>query len=67
MLYDVKIIEEGLLPSGHDWVLVECDGHMTLCVKSSACGPRVLAEAWAAYRKLDRHHTPCRERLLRPA
>lgn len=59
-MYDVRIIGETDLPAGHDWALVEREGSTTLLVKESALGPEVVAEAWAAYRKLDRRHTPCR-------
>ena len=64
----IKVIQDDELPDGVDWALVECrdTGNEVFFVKeSAACCPEGMAEAmaegWAAYRKLDRHHTPCRQ------
>ncbi len=60
-MYQVRVIGPQDLPTGHDWALVEVDGSVTALVKESALGLCTVAELWAAYRRLDRRHTPCRQ------
>jgi len=63
MLHRIEVIRDDQLPDGVDWALVECQdtGREIFFVKESAVGdPRVMADGWAAYRKLDSRYTPCR-------
>jgi hypothetical protein len=66
MVYDVQVVEDTALPAGQEWVLLVYDGRVTLAVKRSACGPQVMAEAWAGYRQLgSRRVTAERPQRLR--
>jgi hypothetical protein len=67
-MYGVRVIRDDQLPEEFDWALVECSdtgNELFLVKESAACCPdamaAVMAEGWAAYRKLDRAHTPCRQ------
>jgi len=64
MVYDVRVVEDTALPADQDWVLVRHGERVTFAVKRSAQSPRVVAEAWAAYRLLDRHRTVREPRRL---
>jgi len=53
MNYRVKVVDDAVLPEGHDFVLVQVDGRMTVCCfREGAITPRVLEDSWAAYRTL---------------
>ena len=67
MMHRIEVIRDDQLPDGVDWAMVECrdTGNEVFFVKeSAACCPEamaeVMAEGWAAYRKLDSRYTPCR-------
>lgn len=61
-MYDVRVVEDAALPADHEWALMEHGGHYTFVVKQSAQGPQVMADAWAAYRLLERHRQDRTER-----
>jgi len=48
--YGVKIVGDGVLPEGHEWVFTRTSGGGLLLIlsRSSARSARVLAEVWAA-------------------
>jgi hypothetical protein len=50
--YGVKFVEDHALPPGQDWIFVEVDGVLWFVVKESRVTPEVLAQAWAAYRRM---------------
>lgn len=64
MGYRVVVIGEHELPADQGWALIEIDQRCTVfAVKPSAFSVEVMAEAWAAYRKLVR----TAQRLASPA
>lgn len=54
--YGVKIVRDGSLPPDVDWMFVKSsDGAMVLYLTTSSAGcARALAEAWAAFRAIQR-------------
>lgn len=54
--YGVKIVNDDLLPEGAEWMFVKMKcGELHLWLARSVAGSaRVLAEAWAAYRAIER-------------
>lgn len=61
-MYDVRVVDDTALPADHEWALMEHSGHYTFLVKRSAQGPQVMADAWAAYRLLERRRLDRAER-----
>lgn len=55
-MYGVTFVRDEELPAGYDWVLTRCrrTGTTHCFVKESAVRPRVIEEAWAAYRLMVR-------------
>ena len=48
--YGVKIVGDGVLPEGHEWMFARTSsgGLLLILARSSARSARVLAEVWAA-------------------
>lgn len=66
VVYEVRQIGEGDLPEGHDWAMVHDGDRVVLFVKEGATGLLALhAQAWAAFRLLERSDPPSRLRLVR--
>lgn len=61
MRYVMQVISNEALPEGNDWAIVEVEGCIAFLCKRHAWTPEVIADAWAAFRRLDRLHTPCRQ------
>jgi hypothetical protein len=57
--HHIVVVDDAALD--HDWALIETNETTVLAVKDTAMNPRTFADAWAAYRMLDRAHTPCRQ------
>lgn len=60
-MHRLKCIEEHDLPAGVDWAVLQFeDGEVLVVIKRTMISsPRVLADAWAAYRQLrDRRRVP---------
>lgn len=54
--HKVTFVDDGRMPEGHDWMIVETDeGYVCLLRRSRVC-PAVLEEAWAGYRTLVADH-----------
>jgi hypothetical protein len=54
VVYEVRMIGEYDLPKGQDWMLVEIGAQTTLLIKEGHLDAALLAEVWAAGRKLRR-------------
>jgi hypothetical protein len=54
VVYEVRVIGKHDLPKGQDWMLVEIGARTTLLVKEGKLDAALLAEVWAAGRKLRR-------------
>lgn len=54
MDYSVVFIADDELPDGHDWAMIRSTAGVVLAVKRDRLTPRVLEEAWCAYRRLAR-------------
>lgn len=52
MKYEVRIVGKTDLPRRQDWALVETRSRVILLVKEDALDVELLAEVWAAGRKL---------------
>lgn len=53
--YGVRVVDDDVLPDGMEWMFVKMkDGGLQLWLANSSSGcPRVLSEAWAAYRCIE--------------
>lgn len=51
-MYGVRFTEDHELPEGHDFAMVRTDEDTMFFVKRSKVTPRVLEQAWAAFRAL---------------
>lgn len=52
-MYAVKFVADGDLPDGHAWAMAhDADGNVFAFIKHTCLTPRVLEEAWAAYRQI---------------
>lgn len=51
-MYGVRFIDDDALPAGHDFVMVRTDEDTMFFVKRTKVTPRVLEQAWAAFRAL---------------
>lgn len=50
--HEVLFLDDGDMPEGMDWLLVDVDGEVHCVVRRSRVVPCVLEDAWAGYRHL---------------
>ena len=52
----MTIVKDGALPHDGDWMFVKMDdgGLMLVMTRSGVNSPEALADAWAAYRSIER-------------
>jgi hypothetical protein len=61
--YVVIEVDEGDLPEGHDWILIDEPHRVTFAYARGRLSPQALADGWAAYRRVMRQRmkpTPSR-------
>lgn len=51
-MYHVHIVGDGVLPAGHDFMLIESPSATLAVVRADALNKAVIEAAWAAYRAL---------------
>lgn len=51
-MYGVRFIDDDALPEGHDYAMIRTAEDTVFFFKRSKLTPRVLEQAWAAYRAL---------------
>ena len=52
-MYAVHYVRDDELPANQAWAMIRQGSRVCLFLKESVVCPRVLEEAWAAYRRLE--------------
>lgn len=60
-----RIVEVDDIPGGHEWMLIDQPYEVAFVVKRGCWSARVVAEGWAAYRKVMRKRGRPSRPLLR--
>jgi hypothetical protein len=55
--YAILEVNEDALPAGHDWILIDEPFRVTFVYVRGRLTAQVLADGWAAYRKVIRDRT----------
>lgn len=51
--YGVRFAQHDEMPPGCDWLFLTVDDHLHLVLREGSATPRVLNDAWAAYREIS--------------